>query len=94
MGHFVSVKKETIENVFIREKRQYFVGDLKQPQKLPFFMSPNIEIGLTSYDDYAIEPAHRHSLVIEYMYMLSGKTKYIDLDNNEIDRGLIHHHVY
>lgn len=78
-----------IENVSIKEAmkgltRQYFVGNLKKPQKLKFFHSEKIEIGITVYDDYASELPHKHFEACEYQYMISGRTQYLDLDTNEI----------
>ena len=78
-----------IENASIKEAmkgltRQYFVGNLKKPQKLKFFHSEKIEIGITVYDDYASELPHKHFEACEYQYMISGRTQYLDLDTNEI----------
>lgn len=84
MNRFITRKKEEIEKVFLGERRQYFVGNLKKPQKLPFLLSENVEVGLTSYDRFQAEPAHRHLTACEYMYMIAGRTQYMDLDTREI----------
>lgn len=84
MSRFISVKKNEIEKAFVDERRQYFVGNLKKPQNLPFLFSENIEIGLTSYDKFTIEPAHRHSKATEYAYMIAGRTQYLDPDTKEV----------
>ena len=84
MAEFLTIRSEEISAAFEGERRQYFVGNLKKPQKLPFVRSENIEVGLTAYDTFSGEPAHRHSKVIEYAYIISGRTQYMDLDTREI----------
>ena len=41
-------------------------------------------MGLTAYDKFTGEPAHRHSVAKEYAYVISGRTQYMDLDTREI----------
>lgn len=84
MSRFISMKKEEIEKAFLGEKRQYFVGNLKKPQSLPFIFSENVEMGLTVYDEYTVEPAHRHSIVKEYNYVIDGRTQYLDPETREV----------
>lgn len=68
----------------LKMRRQYFVGNLKKPQHIPFVKSDNAEMGLTAYDKFTGEPAHRHSVAKEYAYVISGRTQYMDLDTREI----------
>lgn len=84
MSEFKVTRAADIAAVFASERRQYFVGNLKNPQQLPFLKSENVEVGLTAYDTFTGEPAHRHSTVIEYNYILEGHTQYMDLDTREI----------
>lgn len=84
MSRFIYTKKKDIEEAFDGERRQYFVGNLKKPQNLPFLLSENVEVGLTSYDEFTVEPAHRHSMAREYAYMVAGRTQYLDPDTKEI----------
>ena len=45
--------------------RQYLVGQLKLPQLLTHYDDGNVEIGLTSYKEYTIEPPHWHEVAYE-----------------------------
>lgn len=84
MSRFMEIKSKDIEKAFEDERRQYFVGNLKKPQHIPFVKSDNAEMGLTAYDKFTGEPAHRHSVAKEYAYVISGRTQYMDLDTREI----------
>lgn len=79
MSRFMEIKSKDIEKAFEDERRQYFVGNLKKPQHIPFVKSDNAEMGLTAYDKFTGEPAHRHSVAKEYAYVISGRTQYMDL---------------
>ena len=63
--------------------RQYLVGQLKLPQILSHYGDENVEIGVTSYKEYTVELPHWHTVAYEYQYMISGETKYLDLDSGE-----------
>lgn len=63
--------------------RQYLVGQLKMPQALTHYADDGVEIGLTSYTDYTIEAPHWHKVAYEYQYMISGETKYLDMESGE-----------
>ena len=65
MSRFMTIKAEEIAEAFETERRQYFVGNLKRPQHIPFVKSDNTEMGLTAYDKFTGEPAHRHSVAGE-----------------------------
>ncbi len=80
-GKIEILRAETIESSLQFSTRQYFTGDLKLPQSLPFLPDKNVEIGINNYSDYHWEYAHYHTVTSEYCYMLSGETKYIDLSD-------------
>ena len=50
MSRFMEIKSKDIEKAFEDERRQYFVGNLKKPQHIPFVKSDNAEMGLTAYE--------------------------------------------
>lgn len=65
--------------------RQYLTGQLKLPQALQHIDDENIEIGVTDYKEYTVETTHWHKVAYEYQYMISGETKYLDVDTgNEV----------
>ena len=84
VSRFMEIKSKDIEKAFEDERRQYFVGNLKKPQHITFVKSDNAEMGLTAYDKFTGEPAHRHSVAKEYAYVISGRTQYMDLDTREV----------
>lgn len=84
MGKFEVLKNEEIITSLQGITRQYLAGDLKKPQRLPFFETESLEIGITSYDGFSSEPSHRHTVADEYQYMLSGRTQYMDVDTGDI----------
>ena len=63
--------------------RQYLAGNLKMPQELNHIDDQNIEIGVTDYKDYTAEAPHWHKVAYEYQYMISGETKYLDVETGE-----------
>jgi len=54
MSRFMEIKSKDIEKAFEDERRQYFVGNLKKPQHIPFVKSDNAEMGLTAYDKFTV----------------------------------------
>lgn len=77
-----------IDNKMIRDslagvRRQYLVGNLKLPQALEFIRSEDIEIGLSSYEVYTEELPHYHTSAVEYQYVISGWTKYMNTETGE-----------
>lgn len=84
MGVIKGIKKNAIMESLQGLTRQYFVGNLKKPQNLSFFISEKLEIGITSYENYSIEEPHKHSEAFEYQYMVSGRTQYFDVDTREV----------
>lgn len=81
MSKFIKIDGIDIEGVLSSVTRQYLVGNLKRPQELKFIKDDNLEIGITDYSEYTIEPPHYHTSAIEYQLMISGRTKYYDLTN-------------
>ena len=45
MSRFMTIKAEEIAEAFETERRQYFVGNLKRPQHIPFVKSETTEMG-------------------------------------------------
>ena len=80
MGQFKLIKNDDIRQSLQNTTRQYFAGNLKQPQILEFIKNEEVEIGITSYKDYSMELPHKHGVAIEYQYMIRGRTQYLDLD--------------
>ena len=80
MGKITSVNNQEVKNALEGLTRQYFVGNLKKEQNLSFVRDERLEIGITNYEQYTDEQAHYHTEATEYQYMVSGWTKYLDLD--------------
>jgi quercetin dioxygenase-like cupin family protein len=74
---------EQIQTALIGNTRQYLVGQLKLPQALDHIDDGSVEIGITNYKEYTIEAPHGHKVAYEYQYMISGETKYIDIQTGE-----------
>ncbi len=84
MGVIRVIKNQAIKDALLGVTRQYFVGDLKKPQTLTFFVSEKLEIGITHYEQSSIEPPHKHTSTYEYQYMLSGHTQYLDIETGQV----------
>lgn len=80
MGNLIKIKNEDIEEVLKGISRQYLVGNLQRPQELKFVRDEHLEIGITDYDKYTTEVVHYHTEAVEYQYMISGWTKYMDIE--------------
>jgi len=83
MGKIIKIDRGAIRGALEGVRRQYLVGNLKMPQALEHIKSHALEIGISSYKTYTVEPTHMHSLAVEYQYVISGWTKYIDTDTME-----------
>lgn len=83
MGKIIKIENGTIRRALEGVRRQYLVGNLKMPQTLEYIKSSSLEIGISSYTNYTVEPTHMHSCAVEYQYMISGWTKYIDTETME-----------
>lgn len=71
--------KQALQNT----TRQYLTGQLQKAQELEHIDDEKIEIGITSYKTFYSEPPHTHTQAYEYQYMISGFTKYIDIETEE-----------
>lgn len=83
MSNILKIDNKDIKESLKGVTRQYFAGNLKKPQTLDFFLDENIEIGITDYDEYAIEDVHYHTEASEYQYVISGWTKYLNVTTGE-----------
>lgn len=81
---FIKITDSEINKSLEGVTRQYIVGNLQKPQKLKFLRREDIEIGITSYDEYNEEQPHYHTIVTEFQYMVDGWTKYKNLDTGEV----------
>lgn len=80
---FKKLTAADIKDALKNTTRQYLVGHLKLPQELDHIDDTNIEIGVTDYKEYTIEAPHWHKVAYEYQYMISGETKYLDIDTGK-----------
>ena len=90
MGNIIKISGSDIESVLENVSRQYLAGNLKRPQELEFVRDEHLEIGITDYDEYTTEAVHFHTKAVEYQYVLSGWTKYMDADTSveyELKKG-------
>jgi len=79
----MSISNQKIVKSLEDTTRQYLVGDLNKPQKLNYIKDNKLEIGISSYSKFGLEPPHTHSQAYEYQYMISGFTTYLDLDTHQ-----------
>lgn len=83
MGRISFVNNSEIKVALEGLTRQYFAGNLQKEQRLSFVRDERLEIGITNYEEYTEEVPHYHTEATEYQYMVSGWTKYYDLDTGE-----------
>lgn len=84
MGNIITINNKDLEAVLKNVSRQYLVGNLKRPQEIEFVRDINLEVGITDYNEYTTEPVHYHTEAVEYQYMLSGWTQYMDAETGEV----------
>ena len=84
MGHIIKINNTDILCALKNTTRQYFVGNLSKPQQISFIRDERLEIGISSYSDSQLEPAHVHSIATEYQYMINGWTEYMDVETGKI----------
>lgn len=77
------ISDEEIKLALEKTTRQYFVGNLGLPQLIPFIKDERVEIGISSYSEFTVESPHWHTNQIEYHYLLSGCTTYIETDTGQ-----------
>lgn len=83
MGTFHLLTAEEIEKSLMGETRQYLAGDLARPQNLAHIHDDRVDMGISNYEKYTVEPLHIHSEVREYQLVLSGYTEYYNPETNE-----------
>ncbi|MBY6199131.1 NUDIX domain-containing protein [Vibrio hangzhouensis] len=79
---FKILRNIDIESTLSQSSRQYLTGRLGRPQLLEHIDDEKIEIGITDYSTATSEAPHTHSQAYEYQLMLSGHTRYLDIDSN------------
>lgn len=77
---FKIIRSDEIEKAFKNNTRQYLAGNLAMPQQLKNIQDNDVEVGLTCYTEYKCEKPHYHTRCTEYQYVLSGESKYLDLE--------------
>jgi len=82
-NRIIKISNEEIQSALSETTRQYLVGHLQRPQTLSHINDKKIEIGITSYQSHSSELPHTHSQAYEYQYMISGYTRYLDIDTKE-----------
>lgn len=80
---FIKLDSKEIEQSLKDATRQYLAGHLSRPQRLEHLDTLNLEIGITDYREFTSEDPHRHDTAVEYQYVLSGWTKYLDVDSGD-----------
>ena len=75
-------RKIDIENSLSNNDRQYLIGNLNLAQDFDNIFDDNVEMGISDIKKYQAETAHYHEKCNEYQMVLSGKTKYLDLDKH------------
>ena len=80
---FRIISRRDIDDALESNTRQYLVGNLSRPQHLQHFSSQSVEIGISSYDTHRSEDPHFHTEAIEFQFVLSGWTRYMDIDSRE-----------
>jgi len=77
------ISGENIQLALGSSKRQYLVGELALPQELEYLRDPHVEAGITEYTEYTIEKPHYHTTTTEYIYVLAGESRYINVKTRE-----------
>ena len=77
------INSKEIQKSLKHNKRQYLCGNLKLPQLLNAIPDDNVEVGITKYQKYTAEIAHYHTTCSEYQYVLSGATKFLNVESGK-----------
>ena len=64
-------------------KRVYLCGKLSGKNGIEHIENSGYEIGISSYDKFTCESAHKHTYNEEYNYVLSGSIKVFIFDENK-----------
>jgi quercetin dioxygenase-like cupin family protein len=83
MNKIEVISGESIQTSLAGSNRQNLVGNLSIPQELDYLRDDNVEVGITQYKEDTIEKPHYHTTTTEYVYVVEGETKYIDVNTNE-----------
>lgn len=78
------LKNTQIETALDESGRQYLAGDLKRMQKITAIFDSAVEAGISKYAHDKADAAHYHAVCTEYQYVLEGRSKYLDVDTNEV----------
>jgi len=77
------LRREEIAKSMETSTREYLVGELQLPQILEYIHDTDVEAGITSYQQWTVEKPHYHKVTTEYIYMLEGESKYLDISNDK-----------
>ena len=80
-----SLKGGQISEALKTEMRQYLCGDLKKAQKLPFFRTSSLEVGMTMYDEKRCDEPHYHTTTEDVVYVLRGILHVMNVATGEAD---------
>lgn len=69
------LRKSQINNAITRNFRQYFIGNLKNPQELDYIELGDLEIGTSLYQNPKADKPHFHEISSEIIYILKGTYK-------------------
>ena len=75
----IKMTNSDIGKALLDSRRQYLVGRLGLPQILEHIDDPDVEIGISQYDEEKYEAPHWHPIQTEYNYLLAGSTTYTEI---------------
>ncbi|OUQ55659.1 hypothetical protein B5E58_11930 [Tyzzerella sp. An114] len=78
------LRNEEIEEATEKDYRQYFCGNLKRPQLLPFIKISGLEIGISNYHQKSHDKPHFHTKTPDMVYILEGEFSVRILETGEI----------
>lgn len=79
MNNITGFHKQEINNILSKVKRQYFVGNLSNPQDIEHIKNSDLEVGITFYENETTEPPHWHTIQAEFGYILLGESTWIEI---------------
>jgi len=77
------LKRDDIQTSLKETGRQYFIGDLKLPQRLPFINLGDLEIGSSLYLEPKVDKPHYHRISSEIIYVLCGEYRILLTETEE-----------
>ena len=78
------LRNQEIEETTSKDYRQYFCGNLKKPQLLPFIKMSGLEIGISNYQYSSHDKPHFHTETPDMVYILEGEFSVRILETKEI----------